>query len=421
MKRLMLFFLLIGQVSLGQEDTLDLSRCFEAVGVNHPGAGQKKLIDQQTLMKIQNLKVQWYPSLDMNARVSYQSDIARIQVDLPFEADFPVPSKDQYQVTLNMNQMIYDGGRVEASRKVQKAGEQVEKQLVEVDLYEIKDQVVEVYFSILLLNKQLAILESTRAELKEKRRTVAAAVQHGTLLPSDLKSLRAELLNLEQNIEEVQSHVYSAYGVLAELTGLPLGSQAFLKLPHVDTSLAGDFQRPENNLFYLKSEHLETRKKVVQSHRLPKISAFAQAGYGKPGLNMLGDEFDRFYMVGANLTWNIWDWSRSQRERQILQIEQHRVDIQERSFNKALKVQLARIEADIRQYRKAARRDEKIVSLRREVSESAKSKLENGVITSSDYIAQLNQLTRARITRERHKIALQKARFDYLFTQGIIP
>jgi len=421
MKRLMLLFLLIGQVALGQEDTLSLSRCLEAVEVNHPGAGQKRLIDQQTRLKIQNLKAQWYPNLDMNARVSYQSDIARIGVELPFEADFPVPPKDQYQVTLDMNQMIYDGGSVEASRKVQKAGEQVEKQSVEVDLYEIKDQVLEVYFSILLLDKQAAILESTREELEEKRRSVAAAVENGTLLPSDLKNIQAELLKLEQNIEEVNAYVQSAYQVLSELTGLPVRPRASLKLPNVDTSLEGGFQRPENNLFQLKAEHLEARKKVVQSQRLPKMSAFAQAGYGKPGLNMLGDEFDSFYLVGARLTWKIWDWSSSQRERHILQVEQQRVDLQERSFNKGVKVQLARIEAEIRQYRKAAIRDKKIVQLRREVSESAKSKLENGVITSSDYLSELNQLTRARITQQRHKIALQKARLNYLFTQGITP
>jgi outer membrane protein TolC len=417
----MLIFLLIGHLSMGQEDTLSLSRCFEAVEINHPGAGQKRLIDQQTLLKLKNLKAQWYPNLDMNAQASYQSDIARIQVDLPFEADFPVPPKDQYKVTLDVNQMIYDGGRIESGRQMEKTKEQVEKQSVAVDLYEIKDQVLEVYFSILLLDKQLAVLQSTRAELEKKRLTVASAVKHGTLLPSDLKSIRAELLKLKQEIEQVQLHVQSARRILEELTGLPVKSQATLELPDVDTAMKKGYKRPENTLFHLKGEHLQARQKMVQSQRMPKVSAFAQAGYGKPGLNMLGDEFDSFYLVGARLSWNIWDWNTNQRERRVLQAEQQRVAMQERSFNKGVNVQLSRIEAEISQFRKAAERDREIVELRREITESARSKLENGVITSSDYIAELNQLTRARITRERHKIALRKARVNYLFTQGIIP
>ena len=421
MQRLMLFFLLIGHLSMGQEDTLSLSQCFEAVEINHPGAGQKRLVDQQTLLKLKNLKAQWYPKLDMNAQASYQSDIARIQVDLPFEADFPVPPKDQYKVTLDVNQMIYDGGRIESSRDLERATEQMEKQSVEVDLYEIKDQVLDVYFSILLMDKQLAVLASTREELAKKKRTVASAVNHGTLLPSDLKSIRAELLKLEQDIEEVQLQVESAWQILGELTGLSVRPQATLELPQVDTAMKKGSERPENTLFHLQSEQLEARQKIVKSQRMPKLSAFAQAGYGKPGLNMLGDEFDSFYLVGARLSWNIWDWNINKRERQVLQVEQQRVNLQERSFNKGMNVQLSRIEAEISQFRKAAERDRKIVELRREVAESARSKLDNGVITSSDYLSELNQLTRARITRERHKIALRRARVNYLFTQGIIP
>jgi outer membrane protein TolC len=421
MQRLMLFFLLIGHLSIGQEDTLRLSRCFDAVEINHPGAGEKRLIDQQTLLKLKNLNAQWYPNLDMNAQASYQSDIARIQVDLPFEADFPVPAKDQYKLTLDMNQMIYDGGRIESSRDLEKATEHMEKQSVEVDLYEIKEQVLEVFFSILLMDKQLAILESARSDLEKKEQTVASAVNHGTLLPSDLKGIRAELIRLEQDMEEVQLHVQSAWQILGELTGLSVRPQSTLEVPDVDTALKKRYERPENTLFHLKGEHLKARQKLVQSQRMPKVSAFAQAGYGKPGLNMLGDEFDSFYLVGARLSWNIWDWKTKKRERQILQVEQQRVDVQERSFNKGVNVQLSRIEAEIRQYNKAASRDREIVELRREVTESARSKLENGVITSSDYISELNKLTRARITQERHKIALHKARVNYLFTQGIIP
>ena len=37
----------------------------------------------------------------------------------------------------------------------------------------------------------------------------------------------------------------------------------------------------------------------------PKISAFAQAGYGRPGLNFLDNGFEPFLQVGVRGQWNL--------------------------------------------------------------------------------------------------------------------
>jgi outer membrane protein TolC len=122
--------------------------------------------------------------------------------------------------------------------------------------------------------------------------------------------------------------------------------------------------------------------------------------------------------VGARLSWNIWDWRQNSRQRQVKQLERQKVAAQEESFNRQVDVQLARIDASISRYEKALERDSQIVDLRRQITQSSKSKLENGVITSSDYISDLNLLTRARINRERHRIELVKARISRRFTTG---
>ncbi|MGM0532261.1 MAG: TolC family protein, partial [Bacteroidota bacterium] len=218
MKQFIIVFLLIAQVSIAQQkDSLDIFNCFEAVESNHPRAGERPIIDEQTRLKIENLKAQWYPNLEMNAQSSYQSDVVKIDVNLPFDADFPSPSKDQYQVTMDVNQMIYDGGVVKYSEKMERMGEKVEKQSVEAELYQVKDQVMEVYFGIMLLQKQKEVLQTTMKELKTKIKSVKSAVDNGTLLPSDLKNLQAERLSLMQNLEALNSQIESGYGVLNEL------------------------------------------------------------------------------------------------------------------------------------------------------------------------------------------------------------
>ena len=421
MNKLIIVFLLIAQVSLAQQkDTVDIYNCFEAVESNHPKAGEKPLIDEQTRLKIENLKAQWYPNLDMNAQATYQSDIVEIDVDLPFETDFPSPSKDQYKVTMDVNQMIYDGGVVKYSKEMERLGEKVEKQSVEVDLYQVKDQVMEVYFGIRLLQKQKKILKATIKELTAKIRTVKSAVDNGTLLPSDLKNLQAERLNLEQNLDDLDSQIEASYEVLNELTGLETDTSTSLVLPEITLDQEKDYQRPENELFQMQKDQLDTKENLLQAQKMPKVFAFGQFGYGKPGLNMLNDEFDTFYIVGAKLSWNIWDWNQNRRKRQLARLQKDMVDVKENTFNKNLDIHLEKIEADLSRYEKTLQRDQKIIGLRQDVIQSARSKLENGVITSADYITDLNQLTKAKITHERHKIELLKAKINYLFTIGKI-
>ena len=103
MKRFVIILMLFVQASFAQEDTLDLFRCFEAVEENHPETDQKQMIHQQTLLRLRNLKAKWYPSLDLNAQASYQSDIVKIDTEMPFGADFPSPSKDQYKAAFDEN------------------------------------------------------------------------------------------------------------------------------------------------------------------------------------------------------------------------------------------------------------------------------------------------------------------------------
>ncbi|MCF8335950.1 MAG: TolC family protein [Bacteroidales bacterium] len=421
MKQLIIILLLIAQVSLAQQrDSLDIFRCFEAVESNHPRSAEKPLINKQTRLKIDNLKAQWYPDLEMNARASYQSDVVEIDPNLPFEADFPSPSRDQYKVTMDINQMIYDGGVEKYSEKMERMGEKIDKQSVEADLYQVKDQVMEVYFGIMLLQKQRKILEATMKELKTKISRVKSAVDNGTLLPSDLNNMRAERLSLEQNLDDLNSQIRSGYGVLNELTGLETDTSTALILPEVTLEEKKEYQRPENELFEKQKKQLDIKAELLQARKMPKVFAFGQVGYGKPGLNMLNDEFDTFYLMGAKFTWNIWDWNQNKRKRQLTRLQKDRVDVKENTFNKKVDIHLEKIEADISKYKKNLQRDEEIIGLRKEVIRSSRSKLENGVITSADYITDLNRLTKAKITHERHKIELLKAKLNYLFTIGNI-
>jgi len=135
---------------------------------------------------------------------------------------------------------------------------------------------------------------------------------------------------------------------------------------------------------------------------------------------MISQEFNSFYYVGVGLSWKFWDWSKTKREKQILSLNKELITTQENTFNKQINVALKNESSKIKIYEDAIETDKEIIRLREEVSESARLKLDNGVITSTDYITELSKETQAKIAFETHKIQLVQSKVNYLYIKGEI-
>src|SRR5690606_7729303 len=146
MKRL--FLILIFTIPLGAlaQQTLRLEECFELAANNYPLAKQTGLLENQVQLDIEALRTRYLPKLDLNAQATYQSDVTSLPIQLP-NVTLEPPNKDQYRATLDVNQMIYNGGLINASSKVKELASKVNQQQLEVSLYGLKSQVNSIYLS----------------------------------------------------------------------------------------------------------------------------------------------------------------------------------------------------------------------------------------------------------------------------------
>jgi outer membrane protein TolC len=80
--------------------------------------------------------------------------------------------------------------------------------------------------------------------------------------------------------------------------------------------------------------------------------------------------------------------------------------------------QLRQKAAEINKYAQLVESDNAIIELRRSVTEAAKAQLENGVITASDFLLQVNAEDQARQSRIFHQLQLLQARVEYNFLIG---
>ena len=411
-----ILLLFLPVVLVGQR-TLTLDDCFDRVTKNYPLAKQSVLLQSQAELDIATLKKDKLPRLDVNAQATYQSDVTHLPIELPNISVTP-PNKDQYRATLDASLLIYNGGLIDATAKVKESNSKVSEQEVNVNLYALKNKVNELYLSLLLLQENRSLLAAKEKQLQSRIEEVQAGVLYGTLLPSSADALQVELLNIKQKYAEID---YSKKGLtqrLALLIGSDLSADVILQTPMVPTENQTDSQRPELTLFELKKAQIDLSKQQLTKSKLPKLNAFAQGGYGNPGLNMLDNSFKTFYMTGLKLNWNIFDWNKTKGQKQSLEINKEIINTQKETFELNTNLELVQLQSEIDKLEDFIDMDSEIIRIRENMVKSAASQLKNGVITSSAYITEFTDLYEAKSNLALHKTQLLLLQIQYQLTNG---
>jgi len=286
-------------------------------------------------------------------------------------------------------------------------------------LYKIKDRINQIFFSILLVQKNEALIKSNRERIESKLAEVRSGIRNGAALEMNADLLHAELVRLDQQLTEIRIDRQASFKMLSELIAVPVPETSLLVTPEVRLpATMFEDKRPEFELFNIQRSKVGLLQNMVITKWNPKIFAYGQAGYGRPGLNMLDDSFRPWWLLGAKLTWTPWNWNQNKNERQILSIQNDILRSQQETFDLNLKISSEKDLGEVLKFTEMLVQDEQIIALRKKITGAASSQLDNGVITSSDYIARLNEETQSRLNLEIHKIQLIKAKLSYLYTLG---
>jgi outer membrane protein TolC len=399
------------------QQTISIDDCFNLVSENYPLTKQSILLDEQSRLDIEAINKSKLPMLAINAQATYQSDVTSLPIQLSNISVDP-PNKDQYRATVDINQLLYNGGLINASSKVIKANNDIKQQEVKVSLYGLKNQINQLYLSVLLLQENYSLLTLKEEQLRTRLNEVKAGVKFGTLLPSSADALEVELIKIKQNYAELN---YSKSGLLQKLSlliGKQLNDNVNLIRPSVVKIEQTKNQRPEITLFNLKTEKIGLSTELLKKSKLPKISAFAQGGYGNPGLNMLDNNFNTFYMTGLRLNWNAFDWKKNETEKQSLQINKDIIETEKETFELNTNLELANIASEIDKMEELISYDEEIIPVHEKMVKSAESQLKNGVITSSIFITEFTNMHEAKSNLVLHKTQLLLKQIQYLITLG---
>jgi outer membrane protein TolC len=411
--------------TLNAQKILTLKECYDQAMASNALAGEKKGYTDISKLKDENLVMGWLPMIDANGSLIYNSsvvDLSGVLGSLPIpgiaNAIKPLPN-EQYKITLDINQVIYDGGAIKGARALEKADLSVNEKQTETDLYKLRGQINGYYFNLLLLARQKELLNNYLEIIKKRIASMQSAANNGVIIKSDVDVLTSEKINIEQQLTENEIRKSSLTKILSDLTGNNIEASTEFILPSISGELSNELSRPELQLFDLKKEQLAAGTKLIESRRLPKAIGFATLGYGNPpGSNFFKNEFAPYYVLGASIKWNIFDWNKAKNEKQIISFQQGILDNRKNDLSDNLKRLLEAKNSEIESLKALIDRDSELITLRKKITASSESQYQNGTITATEYLNELNTERQALINSEIHKINLSMARIEYLNISG---
>ncbi len=306
------------------------------------------------------------------------------------------------------------------SKAIEKLSGEIEHQEIKLSVHQVKQQINELYFTILLLQEQINILEYNKASINKKYNEIQVAVENEMALSADSKELEVAILDIRQEIIKTESARKTCIVMMEVLTGESIPELADFLLPGRDIQMDTLINRPELNIMDLQKQQIQQQKQQASALKHPMVSAFAQGGYGRPGLNMLSNDFDPYAIVGIRLSWNIWEWNKLKKQHAIADINMQKIDNKKQAFVNNINAQAESYLQEIKTQSNLISQDEEIIALREEIKASKEAQLNEGNIPVSEYLDAINKESIAKVQLEIHKINKAKASINYLTLTGKI-
>jgi hypothetical protein len=129
---------------------------------------------------------------------------------------------------------------------------------------------------------------------------------------------------------------------------------------------------------------------------------------------MLDNNPDWFYLGGARVQWNLGALYGHWNERSANRIQQRIVASQREAYTLGANITVNQFIRESEKLNLLLSSDAELIALREEIMRASKAQLDNGVITSSDYIREVNAVDQARQQESLHRLQLILVHLEFI-------
>ncbi len=403
MEHRILSLLLMVATALGASaQTLTLGECEQRARSNYPVAKQKGLVDLTAGYTVDNIAKQWLPQLSVSGNFAGFTDVTKQPSAIEIK---------NYMASgmLSVSQTVYDGGGIAAGKRVAKAQAEVSRRQTDVSIYDVLARVQQVYFGILLIDKQLEQYELLQSQLKVSRNNVESLKKGGLANESDIDAVSVEQVKARQQADVAKSLRTSYVAMLGILTGDTLPDDTRLAEPEMPATLNTANQRPELSLYDAKNMLAHEQLKQLNTRLRPTISLFG-AGIIHNSISPLVN--NGMLLGGVTVQWNIGALYTRKNDIEKLKLQQSQNEVAREAFLFGTRLRTQEANGQMESLREQLKSDSEIVALRERIRQKSERKVQLGTESVNELMRQTLAVSQARQQMSLHQVQLLQQAYN---------
>ena len=299
-----------------------------------------------------------------------------------------------------------------------RAEAEVQHRQLDVSLYAIRQQVQNLFLGVLLMDKQIAqneiVIKSLNRSLEEAR----VGLEQGVSYQSDVDQVRVRILDYQQKKDALCADRKTYVAMLGKLTGKDLDGAQFSEPEVTVETDSMRLARPEMGLYQAQLRQTEVQRKELQTYLYPELNLSFQGGLGRPGLNMLKNEFEPYYTVGLKLQWNIGALYSRKEDLRKVKAQERRVKIEQETFVFNTMLEATEQMNAVDKAERIWKQDREIIRLRESLRQAGEEQYRQGVIRMTELMDRIDDEFDARVAESIHQVQFIMAVYDLRNTLG---
>lgn len=408
--------------------TLTLEECYGAAEKNYPLVRQYELIEKSKDYTLSNASKAYLPQVTFSAKASWQSDVTKFNLDKEKLAQsqfgsminpddlagmIPTMSKDQYGASIDISQTIWDGGAVKARKDAATSQAEADAKSVDASIYGLRAKVNEMFFGIILMQSNIDQCELMLSNLETNYRKVESYIENGVAGQADLDAIRIQQLKTKQEALNLRNTKSAYLRMLGLLIGISFEEDTELVKPEpVMTGSGTEILRPELAMYEAQLKALESQNKQITAGLTPKFGLYVSGGYGRPGLNMLDNEFKPYLTAGVRMTWNIGNFYTKKNDLRIIETRKAGIETQRQTFLLNTSIDISGKDSEIKTLQEQLEYDDEIIALRKSVLKANEARMAEGTISGSDLVGFMNDELLAEQEKNSHEVRMLLAMYN---------
>ncbi len=364
------------------------------------------------------------PAVNFDASYRHVTDVPELKLDLGGNIPITMPpvhlgAYDSYESGVSARYVLFSG----FAQKNQVALKRRQARISKTQLSKIKKEIafrsIAAYRQAQEAMLEIEALTSARKRIEAQLQRLDIFLEQGMTLALDTLSLSLSRLHYEQKLIVARANLQTVRQQLNTLAGksIEISAADTSRLSELPQQLLPEQIEDLRNL-QLQKEMARNSLALRKAAYFPTVAVQAAYKYGKPGLDMIKNEWMAYGVFGVSLHWNIFGWNADKLHVQAARESMRQIDYSRRALSDQIR---QRFDKSLREYeslRAQGRVLQRALRLARRKMNIIKSQYEQGMSSATDFNTANLDLTEARLNVQRWRLRLALKLNELEFISG---